>query len=107
MTIADPYEGLPAHMLESIPVTIEVTVEYASRPAVGRMSNGEPVLLSGLPPRIETHQVQLERGGKSLTVADRRGWTTGERGGWRARPSVPEQASEDAVIDVDGEQVHE
>lgn len=107
--MSDPFEGLPPHMVESVPLTVEVTVQYPPESEV--WINGERhEMLDGIG-RVETHRLQLERGGRPLTMADRKGWAAGEVEGWRAwsgpkhesPPGVPQWD----VIDIEAEEVHE
>lgn len=74
-------DGLPEHMVSSVPHTCEVIVEQPIYdPEHGRIIGTNPV----------THTVQLERDGKPLTRADRApAWQAGVAEGWlpRVRPS--------------------
>lgn len=77
---ADPYEGLPRHMIESIPHTVEVTVKQPKYAIIG----GERKLR--LDARPDVYTVQLERDGVPLTKGMLTpGWTAGEREGWSPR----------------------
>jgi hypothetical protein len=72
-------DGLPAHMLRSLPATAEVTVDQPVYDE-GRIIGSTP----------STYTVQLERDGVPLTRGDRApSWETGERDGWLARPFEP------------------
>ena len=84
----DPFEGLPAWMVNERPHTVLVK----SRSAVGRgvdARTGRPIIFkhNGFDGAytLEEH-VQLERDGKELTLEDRLPtWRAGERDGWLKR----------------------
>lgn len=74
----DPYEGLPRHMVESVPHTVEVIVHQQQPTDVG----GEQKIMLDAAPRSYT--VQLERDGVPLTKGDLpQRWVPGEKEGWR------------------------
>lgn len=103
--MTDPFEGLPAHMLQSIPHNVEVEVTYP----VSRLStiDGEQKIALDARGLRTKHTVQLERAGRPLTVADRiAGYVPGEADGWRpsiVNPCIPQET----IIDVEAEEVWE
>lgn len=81
-------DGLPAHMVASLPHTAEVKVR--DRTGVHWIS----------------HHVQLERDGVPLKKSDVRGWFAGEAEGWRPTPIKAQPPSEE-IIDIEAEEIHE
>lgn len=95
----DPYEGLPAHMVASVPHTVRVTVYQRTTVTIG----GEQKIVLDARPR--EFDVQLERGGVPLTKSDARGgWERGERDGWREWPVPPDPQNTGDIIEIEAEE---
>jgi len=109
VTVLDPFEGLPAHMLESIPLTVDIVFERPGGPRAATIDGEQKIMLDGFGATTETVTVQLERDGRKLTQRDRLPcWTTGEREGWRAWPVPREEQPPGELIDIhDAEEIHD
>lgn len=96
-------------MLQSIPLTVEVTMERRQIVVV----DGERKI--PLDPHPQTHTIQLERDGRPLTVADRLpSYVPGEREGWREWPGCDPKPKVSTVNDwpdeyviEDAEEIHD
>lgn len=95
-------EGLPRHMYEHLPLTVEVVTEVPMKFGVPYPEDQVRLGVSGFPVATEKTTVQLERDGKPLTFADQaRGWTAGEREGWKPWPvAIAEQAGDELEGEV-------
>lgn len=98
-------EGLPRHMVEDLPLTVELTVERPTK--LEDVRNGDTVKVRGRERRVyvvNKHTVQLERDGVPLTRGDQRGWSAGEREGWRPWPVKADPVTSDIpgqIIDAE------
>lgn len=95
--------GLPRHMVEDLPQTVELTTER--RRTIDQLRNGCTVRTDrrGRMFEVTKQTVQLERDGVPLTRGDARGWRRGEAEGFKpTRLTQPEPSDE--VIDVEAEE---
>lgn len=90
-------------MVESIPLTVKVTIERPGKRET--VVGGERKIMLDARPHTEEIVVQLERDGRPLTRGDViPGWRPGEREGWKAWPVPPERQPPGDTIDIDAEE---